>query len=175
MVSSSSIRIERRNTSRPRHRASAEPAYVSPQQPAALWLPHGWAKENFGNIAETNTTLWLDWAKQTSNFVPRVFLWQKRMDDRYMHKASLQDAVEEVLSSLRAGNAEIYVSKAQRVCAGERVGWFLSYVKRDDDPPLHFDETVFMAGEIVFRATYIRPVDQPEDTKTREALSTLCA
>ena len=200
MVSSSSIRIERRTVPQPQRRpnvarvpqpkpqppkpppqpqrmVSAPPqtASLSPPQPAALSLPPSWAKQDFGNKAATDTTLWLDWTKQSGTFVPRVFLWQTKAVGGYMRGASLQDAVQDVLASLRAADAKVHTSKAQRVCSGKRPGWFFSYVKAWDDPPLHFDETLFMAGDTIYRATYIRPADQPEDTKAREALNTLCS
>jgi hypothetical protein len=92
----------------------------------------------------------------------------------YMRGPSLQDAVQDVLASLRARDAKVYISKAQRVCSGRRPGWFFSYVKPSEDRPLHYDETLFMAGDTIYRATYIRRDDQPEDTKTREGLNTLC-
>ena len=177
VISSAKVRIERRIVRRPQPPPPEvpPPSFLGPPQPAALSLPHGWARQDFGNVAQTDTTIWLDWGKQSAKFVPRVFLWQKKFDVEYMHRPSLQDAVDEVLTSLHADNAEIAISKAQRVCDGQRDGWFLSYVKPDDDPPMHIDETIFMTGETVFRATYIRPVDQPEDTQTRDALNTLCA
>lgn len=92
-----------------------------------------------------------------------------------MSRPSLQGAIREILSSLRDGGAKVYASKAQPVCGGQRRGWLLSYVKPGDDPPLHFDETLFMIGETIYRATYIRAADQREDSKTREALNTLCS
>jgi hypothetical protein len=118
--------------------------------------------------------VWLDWTKQSANFVPRVMLWQMQAVEPYMRRPSLQDAVQNVLSSLRAGNAKVYTSKAQRVCGGERPGWFFSYLKPSGDPPLYVEETLFAASETIYRATYVRPADQPEDTKAREALNTLC-
>ncbi|MGZ3519043.1 MAG: hypothetical protein ACXVAM_18030 [Vulcanimicrobiaceae bacterium] len=182
----SSIRIERRVPQstpqqpkigrQPQRTASAPPQTVllAPPQPASLSLPPGWARQDFGYLAATDTTTWLDWTKRSANWVPRVFLWQRKAEGRYMRQPSLQDAVEDILASLRAEDAKLYASRAQRVCGGQRPGWFLSYVKPSDDPPLHFDETLFMAGETIYRSTYIRAVDQPEDTKTREALNTLC-
>jgi hypothetical protein len=197
MVSLSPIRIERRavpqpqrrpkivraphpkpprRSRQPQHMVSAPPqgAPLSPPQPAALFLPPSWAKQDFGNKAATDTTLWLDWTKQSGSFVPRVFLWQMKAVPGYMRGPSLQDAVQDVLASLRARDAKVYISKPQRVCSGKRLGWFFSYVKPSDDRPLHYDETLFMAGDTIYRATYIRRDDQPEDTKTREGLNSLC-
>lgn len=173
----SSIRIER-----PKHRrqmprpapAAQETILLAPPQPASLALPRTWAKQDFGYLAATDTTTWLDWKNQSGTWVPRVFLWQMKEEAGYMRRPSLQDAVHNILRSLRAEDARVYASKTQRVCNGERTGWFLSYVKPGDDPPLHFDETLFMAGETIYRATYIRAAGQPEDIKTRDALNSLC-
>jgi hypothetical protein len=154
--------------------APAQTASLAPPQPASLALPPNWAKQDFGFLAATDTTTWLDWKKQSGAWVSRVFLWQRKVEEHYMRRSSLRDAVEEILSSLRAEDATVYASKAQRVCGGRRAGWFLSYAKPKDDPPLHFDETLLMAGGTIYRATYIRAVDQAEDTKTRDALNTLC-
>lgn len=145
----------------------------APPVVASLSVPPGWERQDFGNVAETEVTLWLDWKKQTANFVPRLFLWQKK-EEPDMPEPSLQEAVQNVLSTLRNEDDELYTSKAQRVCRGERPGWFVSYVKREDDPPMHFDETLFVANGTIYRATYIRPADQPEDAQAREALNTLC-
>jgi hypothetical protein len=164
---------------KPQRRIDSSPLRIlsglSPPQPAALALPPGWAKQDFGNKAATDTAVWLQWTKQRGAFVPRVFLWQRKADEPYMRRPTLKDAVQDVIATLRAHNAKVYTSKAHRVCGGERPGWFFSYVKPDDDPPVHFDETLFFAGDTIYRATYIRPADQPEDTTTREALNTLCA
>jgi hypothetical protein len=198
VVSLSLIRIERRTVPQPQRRlkivrvpqpkqqlpqhprqprrmvSAPQGPSLSPPQPAALSLPPAWAKQDFGNKAATDTTLWLDWTKQSGTFVPRVFLWQLKAVAGYMRGPSLQDAVEDVLASLRARDATVYISKAQRVCSGKRPGWFFSYVKPSEDRLLHYDETLFMAGDTIYRATYIRRDDQPEDTKTREGLNTLC-
>jgi hypothetical protein len=178
MVSLSLIRIERRTVPQPQRRlkmvSAPQGASLSPPQPAALSLPPAWAKQDFGNKAATDTTLWLDWTKQSGTFVPRVFLWQMKAVAGYMRGPSLQDAVQDVLASLRARDAKVYVSKKQRVCGGTRPGWFFSYVKPSETRPLHYDETLFMAGDTIYRATYIRRDDQPEDTQTREGLNTLC-
>jgi hypothetical protein len=193
MVSSSPIRIERRTVPQPQSQARPNIARVSqpkpqplkpqrqpqrmvsaPSQKASLSLPPDWAKQDYGNKAATDVKVWLDWTKQSATFVPRVMLWQMQAVEPYMRQPSLQDAVQDVLISLRAGDAKLYSSKAQRVCGGERPGWFFSYLKPSGDPPLHVEETLFAAGETIYRATYVRPADQPEDTKAREALNTLC-
>ena len=48
--------------------------------------------------------------------------------------------------------------------AAENVPEVLLIREAWDNPPLRFDETLFMAGDTVYGATYI-PDDQPEDTK----------
>jgi hypothetical protein len=103
-----------------------------------------------------------------------VFVWQMPAKPAYMRPPSLSDAVRQILATL-AQDARISASRPARVCSGEREGWFFSYVKPDDDPPLHYDETVLMSGTSIYRAIYIRAVDQPEDETTRAALSSLCA
>jgi hypothetical protein len=168
MVSSSPVRIERRTVRFARRMVSMRP------QKASLSLPPLWAKQDYGNKAATDVEVWLDWTKQSANFVPRVMLWQMQAVEPYMRQPSLQDAVHDVLTSLRAGDAKVHTSKAQRVCGGERPGWFFSYLKPSGDPPLRVEETLFAVGETIYRATYVRPADQPEDTKAREALNTLC-
>lgn len=163
---------------RPRRRAPSPPLQttsLAPPQPAALSLPAGWVRQDFGNKAATDTALWLDWTKQTADFVPRVFLWQMQAAPQYMRRPSLDDAVRDVLATLRAQHARVYASKPQRLCGGERPGWFFSYAKAAGDPPLRFDETLFMSNGTIYRATYMRPADQPEDPKTRAALNTLCS
>ncbi len=169
------IRIERRQTRFTASSSTQQPTVVlAPPQPASLYLPPHWARQDFGYLAASDTTTWLDWSKQSAKWVPRVFLWQRKMEGGYMQRPSLQSTVAEILSTLRAQDAKVYTSRPQRVCRGQRFGWFLSYVKPGDDPPLHFEETLFMAGATVYRATYIRAAGQPEDPETREALNTLC-
>ncbi|MGZ3563873.1 MAG: hypothetical protein ACXVAS_18880, partial [Vulcanimicrobiaceae bacterium] len=70
---------------------------------------------------------------------------------------------------------KLYTSEPQRVCEGTRPGWFLSYDKPEDEPPIHVEDTLYVAGNTIYRATYVRPTDQLEDVKAREALNTLCA
>jgi hypothetical protein len=148
---------------------------MAPPLPATLALPHGWSRQDFGFLETTQTAEWIDWNNQSAKWVPRVFLWRYKAGDGYMRStSSLSDIIADIVSTLRTERAKLYVSKAQRVCGGERAGWFLSYVKTSDDPPLRFDETLFVAGDTIFRAIYIRAAGQPEDAKTRQALNTLC-
>jgi hypothetical protein len=166
-VSPSPIRVERRIVPRPRRPPSIA-------RGTELSLPLSWAKQDYGNKAATDVTVWLDWTKQTANFVPRVMLWQMQAEETYMRRPSLRDAVQDVLVSLRAQGVKLDASNAQRVCGGEQVGWFFSYLKPNGDPPLRVEETLFATGETIYRATYVRAADQPEDTKARQALNTLC-
>jgi hypothetical protein len=145
-----------------------------PPRSASLLLPPEWGKQDYGNKAATDVKVWLDWTKQSAEFVPRVMLWQMQAPEAYMRQPSLEDAVQDVLASLHAQGAKVYASKAQRVCRGHRQGWFFSYLNPSGDPPVRVEETLFAAGDTIFRATYVRPVDQPEDTPAREALNTLC-
>ena len=145
----------------------------TPNQAATLKVPVNWDKQDFANGAAADTTLWLDFQKARGAIVPRVFLLH--LKTTYLSGPTLHDAVHDILENLRAEGARVYVSKARRVCGGKRLGWFLSYEKPNDDPPLHFVDTLFVSGDTVYRATYSRPDGQPEDAKTRAALSTLCA
>jgi hypothetical protein len=178
VVTASFIRTEHRRASA-RPRAAAPPqetAMLAPPPPAALALPQGWSRQDLAFLGTTKTAEWLNWSKSrhSDKWVPRVFVWQMPVKPGYMHAPSLSDAVQQILDTLHE-DATISASRPQRVCSGERDGWFLSYVKADDDPPLHYDETLLMQGQSIYRAIYIRAVDQPEDTTTRAALSSLCA
>jgi len=152
-----------------------ESAMLGPPPPASLALPSGWSRQDLAFLGTTATAEWLDWthSKKTDKWVPRVFLWEMNAKPGYMRRPALDDAVKQILDTLHE-DARMQASRAQRVCNGERSGWFLSYVKTEDDPPLHFDETIYMTGEKIYRAIYIRSVDQPEDPQTRAALNTLC-
>jgi hypothetical protein len=201
MVSPSSIRIERRTTPRaqgrpklarlpltnpqppksqpetwrPKVQLQPQGTVVAPPEGASVVLPPDWAMQDYGNKAATDVKVYLDWTKQSPNFVPRVMLWQMQAAEEYMRRPSLQDAVQGVVTSLRARATKIDISKAQRVCGGTRPGWFLSYLDTSSDPPpLRVEETLLAVGETVYRATYVRPADQPEDPKARAALNTLC-
>ena len=191
MVTPSSIRIDRRIPARPRRRPDiarvprphsrppqteppAQDPVSAPSEGASISLSPEWAKQDYGNMAATDVKIYLDWTKQSANFVPRVMLWQMQAADPYMRPPSLQDGIQAISSSLRARGTKIDVSKAQRVCDGERPGWFFSYLDTAEDPALRVEETIFAAGQTVYRATYLRPADQPEDPKARAALNTLC-
>ena len=117
-------------------------------------------------------TVWMDFKKARGAFVPQVMLWH--VNAAFLSGPSLHDAVGDIVESLRAQGAKVYVSKAQRVCGGKRLGWFLSYEKAHSDPPWQFEDTLYMAGDTVYRATYSRPDGQVEDKQTRAALNTLC-
>jgi hypothetical protein len=171
VVSVSPVRIEHRAAARHGRRAAAAPA--GPATPS-LQPPTGWAKQNIGNEGMLAAALWLDWTKQTAEFVPRVFLWQRQVTTPDGRAPSLQEAVADVLATISDEGDRLYASRPQAVCSGTRPGWFLSYDKPDEDPPIHVDDTLYMAGDMVFRATYVRPMNQPEDSRARDALNTLC-
>jgi hypothetical protein len=176
VVSTSTIHLERPHTG-PRH---SQPAVTPNPLGPSLSLSAGWSKQDEGREGIRGAqaaTLWLDWSKQTPEFVPRVFLWQRQaMDsDGDPRKPSLQGAVQDVLDTLHDEGDKLYASAPQRLCGGTRPGWFLSYDKPEDDPPLHVEDTLYVLGDTVYRATYIRPADQPEDRKARDALDSLCA
>lgn len=143
-----------------------------PHQSAALKLPASWATQDNGNAAAANMTVWMDFKKARGAFVPQVMLWH--VNAAFLSGPSLHDAVQDIVGSLRAEGAKVYASKAQLVCGGKRLGWFLAYKKPNTDPPWRFEDTLYMAGDTVYRATYSRPDGEPEDEKTRVALNTLC-
>lgn len=177
-VAFSPVRIEHRGAQRrkPRRTAPApvDTTLMAPPQPATLALPDGWSRQDFGYLETTDAAEWLNWKKQSAKWVPRVFLWRYKAEEGYMSRPSLHNTIQEILSSLHDEHAKVYVSRAQAVCDGQRSGWFLSYVKSSDDPPLQFDETLFVADGMIYRATYIRAEGQDEDANTRAALNTLC-
>ncbi len=144
----------------------------TPHQSAALKLPESWATQDNGNAASANMTVWMDFKKARGAFVPQVMLWH--VNAAFLSGPSLHDAIHDIVESLRAEGAKVYVSKAQPVCGGKRLGWFLAYEKPHTDPPWQFEDTLYMAGDTVYRATYSRPDGQAEDKKTRAALDTLC-
>jgi hypothetical protein len=144
----------------------------TPRQSAALKLPGSWASQDNGNAAAGSTTVWMDFKKARGAFVPQVMLWH--VNAAYLSGPSLHSAVDDIVESLRDEGAKVYVSKAQLVCGGKRLGWFLAYEKPHGDPPWQFEDTLYMAGDTVYRATYSRPDGQAEDKETRAALDTLC-
>jgi hypothetical protein len=144
----------------------------TPHQSAALKLPASWATQDNGNAAAANTTVWMDFKKARGPFVPQVMLWH--VNAAFLSGPTLNDAIHDIVASLHAEGAKVYVSKAQRVCGGKRLGWFLAYEKPNGDPTWQFEDTLYLAGDTVYRATYSRPDGEAEDQKTRAALDTLC-
>ncbi|GAC1498713.1 MAG: hypothetical protein NVS1B2_21890 [Vulcanimicrobiaceae bacterium] len=170
---------ERRHRPHPRARvkpgrdlAGSPSMSFTPEQAAKLKVPVNWDKQDFANGAAADTTMWLDFRKARGAIVPRVFLLH--LKTTYLSGPTLQDAVHDISENLQSEGAKLYVSKAMRVCGGKRLGWFLSYRKPKDDPPLEFVDTLYVKGDTVYRATYSRPDGQPQDAKTITALSTLC-
>ena len=154
--------------------AQQDTPMLAPPPPATLALPQGWSRQDFAFLGTTNAAEWLDWKNQSKKWVPRVFVWRVPAEEGYMSRPSLHDTIAQVLSTLHDERAKIYASRSQAVCDGHREGWFLSYVKTEDDPPLHLEETIFMDGTTIYRATYVRAAEQQEDPKARAALNTLC-
>jgi hypothetical protein len=173
VLSSSPIRIEHRARTKPKARVREQESVASPQSPTVK-LPAGWSKADFGYGASTETTVYLDWTKQSKNFVSHTLVAKLKDSDGYVKAGSLQAAVRDRLAGLRAGAATVNVSEPARVCHGTRPGWFFSYTKLWDDPPLHFDESLFIADGVVYMAVYMHAADQPEDQRTRKALTSLC-
>jgi hypothetical protein len=176
IAATSPIRIEHRvqlqpQRAQPRRRARAEEAV---SEGPSLSVPSGWEKHDIGHEGMQDAALWLDWSKQTAEFVPRVFLWQKPMMAEDGRRLSLREAVHDVVAYLHDEGDKLFESRAQLVCGGRRPGWFLSYDKPEDDPPVHIDDVFLMDGNTVYRATYARPIEQREDVRTRRALSSLC-
>jgi hypothetical protein len=176
IAATSPVRIEHRipralQRAKPRHRTPVRAAL--PEGPS-LSVPSGWEKHDIGHEGMQDAALWLDWSKQTAEFVPRVFLWQKPMMDADGRRLSLREAVHDVVAYLHDEGDKLFESRAQPVCGGRRLGWFLSYDKPEDDPPVHIDDIFLMDGTTVYRATYARPIEQKEDVRTRRALSSLC-
>ncbi len=161
--------IAKRSSPHSRIRMRPIPIPASP----SLSAPRGWAKQDYGNIAENGVTLWLDWHHQTARFVPRLLLWQRRVE-LDAPDPSLDGAVGDVLDTLQREGDKVYASRAEAACNGTRPGWFISYEKLYDDPPMRYEEALFVFGKTVYRATYVRPADLPEDRDAREALRTLC-
>jgi hypothetical protein len=171
----SSVRIERvqpqPQPAKLRHRARAERGL---EEGPSLAVPSGWEKHDIGHEGMQDAALWLDWSKQTAEFVPRVFLWQKPMIAEDGRRLSLREAVHDVVAYLNDEGDKLFESRAQLVCGGRRLGWFLSYDKPEDDPPIHIDDVFLTDGNVVYRATYARPIEQKEDVRTRRALNSLC-
>lgn len=175
IAATSTVRIEHRiKPHRPKLEHHARRVEQALAQGPSLSVPSGWEKHDIGHEGMQDAALWLNWSKQTAEFVPRVFLWQKPMVDEDGRRLSLRDAVHDVVAYLHDEGDKIFESRAQRVCGGKRLGWFLSYDKPEDDPPVHIDDVFLMDGDTVYRATYARPVEQREDARTRRALNSLC-
>lgn len=173
VLSSSPIRIEHPAQTKPKIRVRGE-ASVAPSQSPMVKLPAGWDEQDFGYVDLTDTAVYLDWTKQSKNFVSHLLVAKLKGSDGYIEAGSLQAAVRDRLAGLRAGGATVNVSEAARVCHGTRPGWFFSYTKLWDDPPLHFDESLFIANGTVYMAVYMHAADRPGDQRTIKALTSLC-
>lgn len=177
IAATSPVRIEHRVPPAPQQTKAQHHArhVVEPSaQGPSLSVPSGWEKHDIGHEGMQDAALWLDWSKQTAEFVPRVFLWQKPMISDDGRRLSLRETVHDVVAYLHDEGDKVFENRAQRVCGGRRLGWFLSYDKPEDDPPVHIDDVFLLDGATVYRATYARPIEQREDVRTRRALNSLC-
>jgi hypothetical protein len=173
IVSTTAIHLQLQRHARPK--VTPVPAITPNPEGPSLSMPSKWSKQDEGREGLRNATLWLDWSNQTAEFVPRVFMWQREVTDPYASRPSLQDAVDDVLGTIHEEGDRLYASEPQRLCGGTRPGWFLAYEKPSEDPPIRVEDTLYVLGDTIYRATYVRPAGQPEDRQAREALNTLCA
>lgn len=144
----------------------------TPHQAATYKMPPNFEMHDFANGAANETTQWLDFKKARGAFVPRVLL--VHLKTAYLSKPSLEGAVDDIVESLRPGGVRVSVSKAQRICNGKLVGWYLAYNKPHGDPPGQYENVLFMKGDTVYRVMYSRPDGRAEDARTRAALDTFC-
>lgn len=164
----------------PRLRAYRAPRLAGPARPPMLptiSLPANWKTTYMGSarVNDRDVKLWLDWSHQSAEFVPRVFLWHRQVDALDPREVTLRDAVNDILSQLKdEGSVKFYANRAERVCGGRYPGWFLSYDKLDGDPKIHIDDMLLLANNNVYRATYVRTLDESENDATRMALHSLC-
>ncbi len=160
-----------------RHHNATPAGPVSPPMMAQIALPGNWKQAYMGSarVNDRDVRLWLDWSHQSKEFVPRIFLWHRVIDAMDPREVSLQDAVNGVVQQLKdEGGVEFQIDRPERVCGGRYPGWFLSYNKLDGDPKIHVDDMLLVANYNIYRATYVRTLDEPENPETREALHSLC-
>jgi hypothetical protein len=159
------------------HRSAVPAGPVSPPMLPTIALPANWKTTYMGSarVNDRDVRLWLDWSHQSKEFVPRVFLWHRVIDAMDPREVSLRDAVDGVLEQLKdEGNVEFQIDRPERVCGGRYPGWFLSYNKLDGDPKIHIDDMLLVANNNIYRATYVRTLDEPENPATVAALHSLC-
>ena len=164
----------------PRPRARGDAVAVKPVTPPirpTLSLPHNWQTTYMGSagVNDRDVRLWLDWSHQSAEFVPRIYLWHRTIDALDPRAVTLHDAVDGIVTQLKnEGRVVFYANRPEQVCGGRYPGWFLSYDKRDGDPKIHIDDMLLIAHNSIYRATYVRTLDEAENPKTREALHSLC-
>ncbi|HTV93697.1 MAG TPA: hypothetical protein VMG98_13355 [Verrucomicrobiae bacterium] len=159
----------------PRNAVASKP--VTPPITPTLSLPHNWQTTYMGSagVNDRDVRLWLDWSHQSAEFVPRIYLWHRTIDALDPREVTLRDAVNGIVAQLKdEGSVIFYADRPERVCGGRYPGWFLSYDKRDGDPKIHIDDVLLIAHNSIYRATYVRTLDEAENSKTREALHSLC-
>ncbi len=161
---------------RPQRNAVALKPITPPIRPT-LSLPRNWQTTYMGSagVNDRDVRLWLDWSHQSAEFVPRIYLWHRTIDALDPREVTLRDAVNGIVSQLNnEGSVIFYANRPERVCGGRYPGWFLSYDKRDGDPKIHIDDMLLIAHNSIYRATYVRTLDEAENPRTRDALHSLC-
>jgi hypothetical protein len=169
-------------TPRPRVRPKTRPNVVAagpvtPPMQATISLPKNWQTTYLGSarVNDRDIRMWLDWKSQSAEFVPRVYLWHREIDALDPRSVSLTQTVQGVLAQLKnEGSVRFYASHAERACNGRYPAWYMSYDKLDGDPKIHIDDIFLIANSNVYRATYVRTLDEKEDATTVAALASLC-
>ena len=163
----------------PKHRGR-RPAPLGPVTPpvtASISLPSNWKTTYMGSarVNDRDVRLWLDWSDQSAEFVPRIFLWHRAIDALDPREVTLRDEVHTVLAQLKdEGDVKFYANRPELVCGGRYPGWFLSYDKLDGDPKIHIDDMLLVAHDNIYRATYVRTLDERESPATVAAMHSLC-
>lgn len=188
------IRMERRPpptpTPKPTPKPKAKPAAprlrthgatpagpVQPPVEAVIALPKNFQTTYLGSarVNDRDIKMWLDWSNQSAEFVPRVYLWHRAIDALDPREVSLHDEVQTILAQLKdEGDIKFYANHAARACNGRYPAWYLSYDKDDADPHVHIDDMLLIANGQVYRATYVRTLDEKEDAAARAALTSMC-
>jgi len=159
------------------HRNAIPAGPMTPPIAPTLSLPKNWQTTYMGSarVNDRSIRLWVDWSHQSAEFVPRIFLWHRAIDALDPREVTLRDAVNGILDQLKnEGGVIFYANRPERACSGRYPGWYLSYTKTDGDPKIHIDDMLLIAHYNIYRATYVRTLDEPEDPKTRAALRSLC-
>ena len=159
------------------HRSVIAVEPITPPLRPTLSLPRNWQTTYMGSagVNDRDVRLWLDWSHQSAEFVPRIYLWHRTIDALDPREVTLRDAVDGVVAQLKnEGSVIFYADRPERVCGGRYPGWFLSYDKRDGDPKIHVDDMLLIAHNTIYRATYVRTLDEAENHPTQQALHSLC-